>query len=431
MKKLTEKFGKKKVYAGIAVIIALIILLCIFFYVESTPKFNVIAKENIVTEYGEELDNSLLFDDKKSDPGIKVKEIKNFNKNKAGDQKITVTFINKDEKTKSIKIKLTVKDTVKPSFVDFKKEITIEQNAENVKLEDYFIADDKAPVTISVDGKVDLNKTGKYEIKVTAADSNGNKTDAQSCVVVVASAKDVASGTKLTATVKGEVPMSKETKSKADKGEIKVKVDKPSEQVQSVVKEQTNKKESSGSESSSSSSKPQTNDNKKNDSTSTNTNKPDNGSSNNSNGSGNASKPDKDNSSSVSSNSDKKEEPAKHEHKWEEVYKTVHHDEVGHNEKVVVKDAWDEEVPKYEYQWVNVCNNCGEITYTDDEAILHSVSHLGESEASYHAEQIKVQKGTDIVHHDAEYGNKWVVDKKAYDEKILDHYECSCGATKK
>ena len=78
-------------------------------------------------------------------------------------------------------------------------------------------------------------------------------------------------------------------------------------------------------------------------------------------------------------------------------YKTVHHDEVGHNEKVVVKDAWDEEVPKYEYQWVNVCNNCGEITYTDDEAILHSVSHLGESEASYHAEQIKVQKGTDTV----------------------------------
>ena len=38
MKKLTEKFGKKKVYAGIAVIIALIILLCIFFYVEDVYK---------------------------------------------------------------------------------------------------------------------------------------------------------------------------------------------------------------------------------------------------------------------------------------------------------------------------------------------------------------------------------------------------------
>ena len=368
---------KKKVYAGITVIIALIILLCIFFYVESTPKFNVVAKENIVTEYGEELDNSLLFDDKKSDPGIKVKEIKNFDKNKAGDQKITVTFINKDEKTKSIKIKLIVKDTVKPTFVDFKKEITIEQNAENVKLEDYFVADDKAPVTISVDGKVDLTKTGKYEIKVTATDSNGNKTDAQSCVVVVSSAKDVANGTKLTATVKGEVPMSKETKSKADKGEIKVKVDKPSEQVQSVVKEQTNKKENtdSGSSSSSSTTKPQTNDDKKNDSTSTNTNKPDNGSSNNSNGSGTASKPDKDNSSSESSNSDK-EEPVKHEHKWEAVYKTIHHDEVGHNEKVIVKDAWDEEVPKYEKKSFYICKDDGHKSATDEEMMEHLEKHL-------------------------------------------------------
>ena len=418
---------KKKVYASITVIIVLIILLCIFFYVGSTPKFNVVAKENIVTEYGEELDKSLLFDDKKSDPGIKVKEIKVFDKNKAGDQQITVTFINKDEKTKSIKIKLTVKDTVKPTFVDFKKEITIEQNAENVKLEDYFIADDKAPVTISVDGKVDLNKTGKYEIKVTATDSNGNKTDAQSCVVVVASAKDVVNGTKLTATIKGEVPMSKETKSKADKGEIKVKVDKPSEQVQSVVKEQTKKKDESKTEKETTTNTDKNTGNKKDPSSSDSKKEP------STSGNSTSNKDEKKEETTKPNNtpsSPDKEEPAKHEHKWEAVYKTVPHDEVGHNEKVVVKDAWDEEVPKYEYQWVNVCNNCGEITYTDDEAILHSVSHLGESEASYHAEQIKVQKGTDIVHHNAEYGNKWVVDKKAWDEKVLDHYECSCGATK-
>ena len=32
-------------------------------------------------------------------------------------------------------------------------------------------------------------------------------------------------------------------------------------------------------------------------------------------------------------------------------------------------------------------------------------------------------------HHDY-VGQKWVVDKVAYDEKVIDHYECSCGATK-
>ena len=399
-----EKFGKKKVYVGIGVIIALIILLCVFLYVGSKPKFKVSVKENIITEYGEELDNNILFDAKKSDADVKVKEVKDFDANKVGDQEVTVTFSNKEGKTKSMKIKLTVKDTIKPEFVDFKKEITIEQNAENVKLEDYFVAKDKAPVTISVDGKVDLSKTGKYEIKVTATDSNNNKTDAQSCVVVVASAKDVANGTKLTATIKGEVPVSKETKEKVEKGEVKINVDKQSDAVKQTEKDQANKKEAN------------------------NSNKTDNTSSNKTDTNSNSNKTDDNPSNKGDSN--KNEEPVAHTHSWKEVYKTVHHDEVGHNEKVLVKDAWDEKVPKYEYQWVNVCNNCGEITYTDDEAAEHSYTHQIGEDASWRAEQKKVQIGTEIKHHDAEYENKWVIDKKAYDQKVLDHYECSCGATK-
>lgn len=127
MKKLTEKIGKKKFYTGIAVIIALIILLCLFLYTSSKPTFKVSAKENIVVEYGKELDNSTLFDDKKTDPDVSVKEVKDFDANKVGDQEVTVTFTNKDGKIKTMKIKLTVKDTIKPEFVDFKKEITIEQ----------------------------------------------------------------------------------------------------------------------------------------------------------------------------------------------------------------------------------------------------------------------------------------------------------------
>ena len=434
-----EKFGKKKVYVGIGVIIALIILLCVFLYVGSKPKFKVSVKENIITEYGEELDNNILFDAKKSDADVKVKEVKDFDANKVGDQEVTVTFSNKEGKTKSMKIKLTVKDTIKPEFVDFKKEITIEQNAENVKLEDYFVAKDKAPVTISVDGKVDLSKTGKYEIKVTATDSNNNKTDAQSCVVVVASAKDVANGTKLTATIKGEVPVSKETKEKVEKGEVKINVDKQSDAVEKTEKDQANKKEESSKQNESTnkdsnSTDKKTDTNSKTDTNASdkkeanNSNKTDNNSSNKTDTNSNSNKTDDNPSNKGDSN--KNEEPVAHTHSWKEVYKTVHHDEVGHNEKVLVKDAWDEKVPKYEYQWVNVCNNCGEITYTDDEAAEHSYTHQIGEDASWRAEQKKVQIGTEIKHHDAEYENKWVIDKKAYDQKVLDHYECSCGATK-
>ncbi|MCM1084453.1 MAG: hypothetical protein NC393_12955 [Clostridium sp.] len=41
-----------------------------------------------------------------------------------------------------------------------------------------------------------------------------------------------------------------------------------------------------------------------------------------------------------------------------------------------------------------------------------------------------VQVGT--IHHEAVTEEKWMVDKKAYDEKVFDGYKCTtCGATKK
>lgn len=430
MKKLIDKFGKTKVYTVIAVIIALIILLCLFLYTSSKPTFKVSAKENIIAEYGEELDNSTLFDDKKTDPGVSVKEVMDFDANKVGDQQITVFFVSKDGKTKSMKIKLTVKDTVKPEFVDFKSEIVIEQNAENVKLEDYFVAKDKASVTISVGGKVDLTKTGKYEIKVTATDSNNNKTDAKSCVVVVASAKDIADGKKLTSTVKGNVPLSKETKEKVDKGEVKVIVEKQSEEAQKVEKEQTKKKDESKTEKETTTNTDKNTGNKKDPSSSDSKKEPE------ASGSSTSNKDDKKEETTKPNNTPStpdKDEPAKHEHKWEAVYKTVHHDEVGHNKKVLVKDAWDEKVPKYEKKSFWVCYDDGELMETEEELTIHGKKHaFGElpGDGNYYVDYRDVQVGTETKHHEAEYENKWIVDKKAYDEQVIDYYKCSCGARK-
>jgi hypothetical protein len=109
-----------------------------------------------------------------------------------------------------------------------------------------------------------------------------------------------------------------------------------------------------------------------------------------------------------------------HTHSWKAVYKTVHHDEVGHNETKTVTAAYDE--PIYESMYV-----CSEGDYTSDDAtdmVLHSFEH--DFNTSYSVE--RVQTGT--THHDAVTETVYVVDTAAYDEQVVDHYECSCGATK-
>ena len=102
---------------------------------------------------------------------------------------------------------------------------------------------------------------------------------------------------------------------------------------------------------------------------------------------------------------------------WDEV---IQHPEEGHYEKVLVKDAWDEEVPIYEEQIRHICNNCGEdITGNEND---HMFEHLNNGElAGWHEEVKNVQVGTDIIHHEAVYEDKWIVDKEAWEETI--HHE--------
>lgn len=431
MKNLMDKWGKKKVYTCIAILLVLIIMVVVLIVsLGSKPSFTVKAKDSVIAEYGEELDKSQLYDQAKSDKGVSVKEVKDFDSFKIGDQTVTVVFSNA-KKTESIKIKVTVKDTVKPEFVDFKKEIVIEENAENVDLSAYFVAKDKAEVTITVDGEVNLKKAGKYDIKVTAEDANKNKTEAQSCVVVVVSKAEVEGGKELTATVKGDVPLSKETSKKVEAGEVKLKVDKPSEAVINEIKEQSKKIEEKKTQSSTDDKKSSENKSESN-STANKTDKPSGGNSSNDNKSDGSS-----NGSSSNNNSNTKpaDKPStSHEHDWIAVYKTVHHDEVGHNEKYIINDAWDEIVPKYEDKYVYVCYspNCG---YESEDASTfgkHGKQHaLKGEDTSYGGEIRKIQVGTETKHHETEYGNKWIVDKEAYDEKVVDYYKCTCGATKK
>ena len=96
---------------------------------------------------------------------------------------------------------------------------------------------------------------------------------------------------------------------------------------------------------------------------------------------------------------------------------TVNHPEEGHYEKVKVKDAWDEEKPVYENQIRNICKVCG-ADVTGNES-PHSKAHaLAGEGGGWYEDWITVQVGTGTIHHEAEYEDKWVVDKAAWTETV-------------
>ena len=89
---------------------------------------------------------------------------------------------------------------------------------------------------------------------------------------------------------------------------------------------------------------------------------------------------------------------------WVDDYKTVHHER-----KWIVTGTHEEDV--YDYDWVNVCNDCG-MQLTDanlNEHLLWEAEENG-GKGSYHAEKQKIKVGTKTVE-----DGYW---KEAYDEKV-------------
>ncbi len=157
----------------------------------------VAVKDNLEVEYGDKLDHSLLFDKDNSDEGITVKEVKNFDAKKTGEQEITVIFTNADEKTKEETIKISVKDTKKP-VIKLKKEkleitagdkFNAASNIESVKDPvdgDLKKSEDKKLTKNGylITSDVNVKKAGSYTVKVTAYDVNGNKAESSYKVTV-------------------------------------------------------------------------------------------------------------------------------------------------------------------------------------------------------------------------------------------------------
>ena len=147
--------------------------------------------------------------------------------------------------------------------------------------------------------------------------------------------------------------------------------------------------------------------------------------SSNKNNTGSSSKPSNNNSSN--SNNSK---PAEHTHNWVAQYKTVNVPEQGHNEQVLVKDAWDEQVPITEMKEHSICNQCGADITADPWG--HNKQHALNYEAGgFHSVLIEEVTGYNTVHHEAVYETRYVVDSPATTKQELTGYKCSsCGKTK-
>lgn len=134
-------------------------------------------------------------------------------------------------------------------------------------------------------------------------------------------------------------------------------------------------------------------------------------------------------SNSSNSNNSK---PTEHTHNWVAQYKTVSVPEKGHNEQVLVKDAYDEQVPITEMKAFDICSTCG-AELTSATASAHVKNHMinGEDKGGWHTEWREVVTGYNTVHHDAVYETRYVVDSPATTKQELAGYKCSgCGKTK-
>ena len=160
----------------------------------------VTLKDKIGAEYGTELKVEDLTDQK----GIKLKETKNYDAKKVGQQTITVIFTDEDEKEIEQEVTLEIKDTKAPEIKLKKEKVEITEgdkfdpasNIESVKdpvdgdikkSDDKKITKNGYIITSDVDAKKVKNG---YKVKVTAFDVNGNKAEKEYTVNVKAKSKE-------------------------------------------------------------------------------------------------------------------------------------------------------------------------------------------------------------------------------------------------
>ena len=129
-------------------------------------------------------------------------------------------------------------------------------------------------------------------------------------------------------------------------------------------------------------------------------------------------------------------EPAKpskpaHQHDWQPVYTTVHHEAQYKTEPVYEDQIVYEDRPVYKWSAYWTCNGCGQ-RFEDEKSVgKHVLLVCG---TGYTPHEEKVQTGTEQVQvgtNKVQIGTNQVLVKDAWDEKVQNGYTCSCGQNKK
>lgn len=129
-------------------------------------------------------------------------------------------------------------------------------------------------------------------------------------------------------------------------------------------------------------------------------------------------------------------EPAKpskpaHQHDWQPVYTTVHHEAQYRNEPVYEDQIVYEDRPVYKWRDYYTCNECSQRFENEKDVARHALMICG---GGWTAHEEKIQTGTEKVQvgtNKVQIGTNQVLVKEAWDEKVQNGYTCSCGQNKK
>lgn len=132
--------------------------------------------------------------------------------------------------------------------------------------------------------------------------------------------------------------------------------------------------------------------------------------------------------SKPSNNQPDKQDKEEHKHNWEKITAVVHRDAVTHQEQVLVRDAWTENITTTKFR----CGGCMQLFDTPDALTAYQKSYIfGSGDYSHTGSSTVSGVVIGTVEHPAEYETRTVVDKESYDETVVTGYKCSiCGATK-
>lgn len=136
------------------------------------------------------------------------------------------------------------------------------------------------------------------------------------------------------------------------------------------------------------------------------------------------------NTGNSSANKPSTSKPA-HQHDWQPVYTTVHHEAQYRTEPVYEDRIVYEDRPVYKWSAYWTCNGCGQ-RFEDEKSVGKHVLLVCGTGYTPHKEQVQtgteqVQVGTNKV----QIGTNQVLVKDAWDEKVQNGYTCSCGQNKK